>query len=308
MFRRLLLAASALAGIPLVAAYIVSQRCLHPKAVVEDHTLADFDLHAEDVSFPARDGTRLAGSFIPAARGPAPAIVLSHGHGRSRAELFPHANFLHNAGYAVLAFDYRHRGRSEGDAVSMGLGEQQDLLGAIDWLVQRPDVDSRSIAVVALSMGSAVALLVAAQDQRVRAVVAESPYADHQAIMTRALRHFYHLPSFPVAPLGRWVVERRLGLSTDRAQPLPAVASISPRPLFFIADEADAVVGPEEAMKLFEAALEPKCYWLIPGANHSRGWQAAPEEFERRVLAFLSESLASPAEIAEQEAATRRSG
>jgi fermentation-respiration switch protein FrsA (DUF1100 family) len=303
MLRRLLFASSAIAVPPLIAAYIVSQRCLHPKAVVEDHTLDDFGLSAEEISFTSRDGTRLAGSFIAADRRPSPVIVLSHGHGRSRGELFPHASFLHSAGYAVLAFDYRHRGASEGDAVSMGLGEQQDLLGAIDWLVQRRDVDPRSIACVALSMGSVVALLVAAQDERLRAVVAEAPYAGHEAIMTRALRHYYHLPSFPVAPLSRWLVERRLGLSTERARPLPVVGSISPRPIFFIADEADAVVGPEEALKLFEAAGEPRRYWLVPGADHSRGWQAAPAEYEERLLDFLSDALRTTTPAPERESA-----
>jgi dipeptidyl aminopeptidase/acylaminoacyl peptidase len=205
----------------------------------------------------------------------------------------------------VLAFDYRHRGQSDGAAVSMGLGEQQDLLGALDWIQQRDDVDHERIAVSGLSMGSVIALLVAAQDERVRAVVAECPYADQQAIMTRALRHYYHLPSFPVGPLGRWVVERRLGMATDRAQPLPIVDRIAPRPVFFIADEADAVVGPEEAMKLFEAAREPKRYWLIPNADHARGWQASPDEYERRVLEFLAEALGREDSVPQPEAAGR---
>jgi uncharacterized protein len=306
MLRRLLLAASALTGISMVAAYIVSQRCLHPKAVVEDHTLDDFGLTAEDVIFPSRDGTRLSGWYIAANRSPAPAVVLSHGHGRSRAELLPHANFLHNAGYAVFAFDYRHRGQSEGASVTMGLGEQQDLLGAIDWLVRQQEVDAGRIAVSALSMGSVVALLVAAQDDRVRAVVAECPYADEQAIMTRALKHYYNLPPFPVAYLARWLLERRIGLSTVGARPLPRVESIRPRPLFFIADEADTVVGPEEARKLFDASGEPKRFWLISGADHSRGWQAAPEEYERRVLEFLNDGLLAAQQ--NEEPAARKSG
>ncbi len=290
----------------MIAAWIVSQRALHPKPVAEDHTLDDFGLAAEDVSFPSRDGTQLSGWFISAARSPAAAIVLSHGHGRSRAELLPHADFLHRAGYAVLAFDYRHRGKSSGDGVTMGLGEQQDLLGAIDWLAQRSDVARERIAVVAVSMGSVIALLVAAQDERVRAVVAESPYASEEAIMTRALKHYFGLPSFPVGPLGRWVIERRLGLSLDRAQPLPAVAKVCPRPLFFIADELDAVVGAGEAKKLFDAAGEPKRYWLVPGADHARAWQAAPEEYERRVLAFLAEALPIESAVRPESAASSR--
>ncbi len=311
MLRRLTLIASALTGVPLLIAWIISQHVLHPRRRVEDHQLSDFGLPAEEISFLSRDGTRLAGWFIPApnAATPSPGIVLSHGWARSRAELLPHANFLHRAGYAVLAFDYRHRGESDGDAITMGLGEQDDLLGALDAFCARPEVDVRRIGLFGMSMGGVVAILVAARDERVRAVVAECPYASHESIMTRSLHHYYHLPSFPVAPLAKWFIERRLRRPLDGAQPLQAVAAISPRPLFVIADKRDAVIGHEETERVFRAASEPKRFWLVPAADHARGWQAAREEYERRVLEFLVEALAPPAEPARAgETARARDG
>ncbi len=294
-FRPLAVIFSAFTGALFVIAWIISQRVLHPTHKQEDHTLADFDLPAEDISILSRDGTRLSGWYIPASGPPAPGIVLSHGHGRSRSELLPHANFLHQAGYAVLMFDYRHRGESEGTEVAMGLNEQDDLLAAIDHLAGQPDVDARHIGILGLSMGSVVALLVAARDQRIKTVVAECPYATAEAIMTRALQHFYHLPRFPFAVAAKRFVELRLGSSIDIANAIDVVQRIAPRPLMFIADEADAVVGYEETRKLFDAARDPKHYWLVPDAGHARGWQAAPEEYERRVLEFLLTSLGDPA-------------
>ena len=294
-FRPFVAVLSAFTGVLFVIAWFISQRVLHPPHKQEDHTLADFDLPAQDMTILSRDGTRLAGWYIPVRGPPAPGIVLSHGHGRSRSELLPHANFLHHAGYAVLVFDYRHRGESEGNEVAMGLSEQDDLLAAIDYLAGQPDVDGRHIGILGLSMGAVVALLVAARDQRVKTVVAECPYATAEAIMTRSLQHFYHLPRFPVAVAAKRLVEMRLGLSIDTADAIDVVRRIAPRPLMFIADEADAVVGPEEALKLFDAAREPKRYWLVPGAGHARGWQASPEEYERRVLEFFVTSLGEPA-------------
>ena len=296
MLRRLALIASSLTGVPLVIAWIISRGILHPPRKEEDHGLDDFDLPAEDVAFPSRDGTPLAGWFIPSPdAGPSPGIVLSHGWSRSRAELLPHANFLHRAGFAVLAFDYRHRGESGGDAITMALREPDDLRGALDALSARPEVDAERVGVLGMSMGSVIAILVAAGDERVRALLAECPYSSQEAIMTRSLRHYYHLPSFPVAPLAKWIIERRLGEPLDVTEAVDAVREISPRPLFFIAAENDAVIGSEETERVFEAAGEPKRFWLIPGAEHACGWQAAPEEYERRVVAFFQETLASAA-------------
>ena len=303
--RRLCLVATAIIGASLLIAWVISQQVLHPKRRVEDHGLDDFGLRAEGVSFPSRDGTRLAGWFIPAANTPSPAIVLSHGWARSRAELLPHADLLHRAGFAVLLFDYRHRGESEGDAVTMGLGEHRDLLGALDAIAARPEVDADRIAVLGMSLGSVVAILTAAGDRRVRALVAECPYATSGAIMTRALRHYFHLPRFPVAPLAKWLIERRLGESLAGADPAQAMARISPRPVFIIADERDAIFGADETERVFQAMAEPKQFWLVPGADHARGWQAAPAEYERRVVDFLRGALAVDSPLAAARGSTQ---
>ena len=305
MIRRLALVAAALTGVPLAIAWIISQNVLHPKRRVEDHELDDFDLPAEPVSFPARDGTPLAGWFIPSSRTAqlAPGIVLTHGWARSRAELLPHAAFLHRAGYAVLLFDTRHRGESGGDAVPRGVRERYDLLGALDFLSARPEVDAARIGAFGMSVGGVVTLLVAADDQRLRAVAVEAPFADQDAIMVRALRHYYRLPSFPIAPLAKIVIERRIGESVDPVAPGRRAREISPRPLLVIADESDAVIGVEQTQQLFEAAAQPKSLWLIPGADHARGWQAAPAEYEERVTAFFDEHLA----VGAQPLSTQRS-
>lgn len=307
MLHRLALIASALTGVPLAIAWFLSEQVLHPKPRVEDHDLDDMPLPAEPVFFASRDGTRLAGWFIPAPdrSRPAPGIVLSHGWARSRCELLPHARFLHLAGFAVLLFDYRHRGESDGDAITMGVRERDDLRGAIDALCARPEVDAGRAGVFGMSMGGVIAILVGARDERVRAIAAEAPFATQEAIMTRSLRHYFHLPSFPLAHLTRWIFKLRVGASLDDVDPIDHVAGFSPRPIFIIACERDAVIGCDETERLYRAAVEPKRFWLIAGADHARGWQAAGEEYERRVIAFFQETLraAEPARASERSAA-----
>ena len=184
-----------------------------------------------------------------------------------------------------------------------GEGEGGDQQGAVVTRAAGTEVDAGRIGVLGLGVGSVIALLDASADQRVRALVAECPYAAAETIMTRALRHYYRLPSFPMGNLAKWMIEQNLGESLDVADALRIVDSISPRPVFLSADERDAVVGAQEAKQLFRAAHEPKRFWLIPGADHARGWQAAPQEYERRVVAFLQEELgvaSLPAQYARQ--------
>ena len=41
----------------------------------------------------------------------------------------------------------------------------------------------------------------------------------------------------------------------------------------------------------YEAAREPKEIWLVPGAEHTDGIEAQPEEYERRVVGFFDDGL-----------------
>ena len=302
MIRRLALLASALTGVPLAVGWVVTHQMLHPKPRVEDYGLDDFELPAEDLSFLSRDGTRLSGWFIPApGRDAAPAVVLSHGWARSRCELLPHANFLHHAGFAVLVFDYRHRGESDGSEITMGLREQDDLLGALDLLSTRPEVDTERIGAFGMSMGGAITMLVAARDRRIRAIACEAPFDTFDTLMVRGIRHYGRLPSFPFSPVAKWVLELRLRGRLDAIAPADVVASLSPRPVFIIADEGDALIGADATERVFQAAVEPKQFWLIAGADHARGWQAGREEYERRLLAFFREALMSGEAMASGE-------
>jgi dipeptidyl aminopeptidase/acylaminoacyl peptidase len=301
MLRRIAVVASALTGIPLALAWLISQRVLHPPARSEDHGLEDFGLVAEAVRFSSRDGTLLSGWFVPPTRSPAPAVVLTHGWRRSHAELSPHAALLHRAGFAALVYDQRHRGDSDGAAITMGLREQEDLLAAVDLLCARPEVDAGRLAAFGMSMGGVVTILVAAQDARVRAVAVEAPYPEADTVVTRALRHYTKLPTFPIGPLTRWVLEWRLGERLDSVQAIDAVAQIAPRPLFVIADELDAVIGADETERVYRAAGEPKEFWLVPGAQHACAWQTAPEEYERRLAGFFTRALGEGAAVPARE-------
>ena len=83
--------------------------------------------------------------------------------------VFRIARAFQNAGFAVLRFNFRGAGKSEGQHDN-GLGEQGDLRAVIEFAQQRyPDAE---IWLAGFSFGSAVMLRAAACDDRVRAFVA----------------------------------------------------------------------------------------------------------------------------------------
>jgi alpha/beta superfamily hydrolase len=83
--------------------------------------------------------------------------------------VFRIARAFQDAGFAVLRFNFRGTGRSEGEHDN-GLGEQDDLRAAIAFIEERyPGVE---VWLAGFSFGSAMMLRAAACDDRVRALVA----------------------------------------------------------------------------------------------------------------------------------------
>ena len=80
--------------------------------------------------------------------------------------------------FSVLLFDLRARGESGGVRSTEGDREQWDLLGAIDYVVSR-GIPVENIGLLGFSLGAGVAILVAAQEPRIPAVVSDSGFLDY---------------------------------------------------------------------------------------------------------------------------------
>jgi ABC-2 type transport system ATP-binding protein len=132
-----------------------------------------------------RDNQRVlldASFFTPAGRGRVPAILLSPGFGETKDAVRAQAEYLARAGFAVLTWSPRGTGASGGQ---IGLDspdyEVKDTSQLVSWLARQPCVrldrrgDPRA-GVAGASYGGGLALLAAAYDHRIDAVVAQSAW------------------------------------------------------------------------------------------------------------------------------------
>jgi fermentation-respiration switch protein FrsA (DUF1100 family) len=277
-----------LAGI----AWIGSERAIHPAVRHYATVLADYpDLHPIVIAFQSRTGARIVATLFPGQR--RAVIVLSHGYGDSQAQMLPYAEFLHRAGYTVLVYDMRNRGRSSGEAVTFGALEYIDLISAVDCLTTRPEVDNSRIGALGISLGGSTTLLAAARDTRIKAVVDDSGFSDASSVIDSGFEHFIGLPDFPFASITTAIVGRRIGFDLKRIRPADVVARIAPRPLLIIQCMDDKIVPPVNSERNFQAAADPKFVWRIPNGGHIGGYTVARQEYEQRVIEFFNKSLAT---------------
>lgn len=123
---------------------------------------------SEQVTFTTPDGLRLEGTLRAGTNGRV--ALLCHMHHGAREDWDPLAARLHDAGYTVLAINHRGSGASDGPEDSSKA--DQDVLGAVDYLVARGE---ERVYPVGASMGGAGSLIAAAAGKpAIRAVVAIS--------------------------------------------------------------------------------------------------------------------------------------
>jgi fermentation-respiration switch protein FrsA (DUF1100 family) len=251
------------------------------------------NLPVEPVRFPATDGMRLEGWLI---RGdPAGAwIICCHGAGTNRTDLVPVAAQLYAAGFNLLLFDFRGHGASQGWVTSFGWREQRDLEGALAFLGRQLDVPARPYGIYGVSMGAAVALMVAARDERIAAVAVDSPYTR----LDEALRHHLKLyyPLLPTRPFLWYILATyrlRFGVWPRRLSPIDSAAALSPRPLLIIQGTNDPRVPLAGTQRMFARAGGPKELWIVEGAEHDHvaSFSRDPEGYRVRVVRFFSTFL-----------------
>ncbi len=238
----------------------------------------------EDVSFETNDGLTLHGWYVPSRNG---AAVIAF-PGRKGPQ--PHARMLARHGYGVLLFDRRGEGESDGDPTSWGWGNEKDLKAAIGFLQRRTDVDPARIGGLGLSVGGEMMIQTAAETNALKAVASEGAGM-------RSLREAVDTPPSADTLLGipfKAVETAATAVFHDQAPPaslVDLVAKIGPRPLLLMysgkGQGGEVQLNPE----FYGAAADPKTLWEIPGAGHTGGIRAQPEEYERRVMTFFDEAL-----------------
>jgi len=245
----------------------------------------------ENVTFRASDDVALSGWYFPGAGDRA--VVLVHGKDSNRLasdSLVFVARTLHRAGYAVLAFDLRGHGTSEGDRFSLGYHERKDVAAAIDLLVARGHPLGR-IAVFGESMGASTALQALRLRPGIGAVVADSAYADGPSIVEEAGPNATGLPGF-FTPGIVWAARVLLGLDAAAVDPERVVRDSPDRAFLFIHCEGDDLIRVHHARRLREASAHPdSALWIVPGCGHVGASTLAPDEYARRLLAFLDARL-----------------
>jgi len=267
----------------------------HPSTWTPD----ELGLPFQEIHIPSTDGVALPAWFIPAGPAFAPGVVLVHGWESARDRTLPHAQILHAAGFHVLTFDVRGHGANLPEPLPMSVGEYAaDARAGVVAMRGRSEVTR--IGLLGHSMGAAGALVAAADNPDVDAVVAVAAPADPY----RLTRQTFRLARLPIPDPIAWP----LAWLTTRVYLKPrrhAVSSISATrairkigvPVMLAHGSDDAVVPAAHLDRLADARrrAQPGAVTrtlVVPGGQHS--WLYELPAYRAAIARFLAESLGGP--------------
>jgi fermentation-respiration switch protein FrsA (DUF1100 family) len=229
----------------------------------------DAGLAFDDVRFASRDGTVLAGWFIPAIGESKGTVVHMHGNAQNMSAHWEYAGWLPSRGFNVFAFDYRGYGNSQGTTDPQGIFE--DAVAALDYVRSRGGTGP--LFVFGQSLGGMLAIAAAgASPTDIRAVVAEAP------------AHSYSAWADDQMP------ELQLALD-DTYCAGNYVARLAPIPLLLLHSPQDRVVPYSHSEQLFAAAGEPKRLVTLPGGEHNDAMTPVHgDRYQNLLVEFFLES------------------
>lgn len=230
---------------------------------------------------------KLQGWYVPSRN--RAAVVLATGTNADRSSMLAEIKILSHAGFGVLAFDWPGNGASEGNGertLRWDAEEGDALTAAVDWLMQRDDVDHDKVGGLGFSIGGYLLTQVAAADPRFTAVVLEGTATDFAEFIRWRERKWGALSQWPAL-----LALRNSNMPFTESRPIDVIAKIAPRAVFIIGGELDPYVPAIMPQSLYAAAQAPKSLWLVPGALHGGYAHAALAEYEQRLVDFFTTYL-----------------
>lgn len=227
-------------------------------------TPAEIGLGYEDAAIRTDDDVELHGWWVPASR--PETLLWMHGNAGNISHRLDQLRLLHDlVGANVLMLDYRGYGRSRGSPSEGGL--YADARAALRYLLGRPDVARDRIVYFGQSLGSAVALNLAAETPP-RGLVLETPFTSIRA-------------------MARTIVPAALAFAVPNGfDNLTKVRNVH-CPVLFIHGDRDEIVPYEQGRELFTAAAPPKALYTVRGASHNDVYVVGGETYFRRIREFI---------------------
>ena len=216
-----------------------------------------------------------------------PCVVYLHANCSSRVEALSTLHVLLPSGITVFAFDFAGCGMSEGEYISLGWFEREDLACVIEHLRKTDRVSC--IGLWGRSMGAVTALMHASRDQSIAGLVLDCPFSSLYVLANQLARAYASVPNFVLETVMKFVrktVRKKANFDIEHLTPIDTVGSTFIPALFGVASQ-DSFINPSHSEALYSRYAGEKHLFRFDGDHNS----SRPASFLDTVSTFFFNAL-----------------
>lgn len=224
-----------------------------------------------------------------------PCVIYCHGNSGCRADASEAAIILLPSNITVFTLDFSGSGLSEGEHVTLGWNEREDLKAVVNYL--RTDGNVSCIGLWGRSMGAVTSLMYGAEDPSIAGMVLDSPFSNLVDLMMELVDTYkYPLPKFTVKLAiqhMRKIVKRKASFDIMDLDTIQVAKQCFVPALFGHATEDDFIL-PHHSDKIYESYIGDKNIIKFDGDHNS----PRPQFYFDSITIFFHNVL-NPPEVAE---------
>ena len=228
----------------------------------------------KDYDLISSEGYKMKCSFVEPIDSSRPSLIMPvvlylHGNSSSRLEGLNNLQVLLNSNINLFVIDFPGCGLSEGEYISLGYHEKDDVKIIMDFIEKIPGVGN--IGIWGRSMGAATTLLYAYKDPRVKAICVDSPFERFEKLAEELVKKQINLPSFLIAgalKLIKSTVKSKNGLDISKLNPIEKVEKTF-QPAIFVHAINDELINVEHSINLFNNYGGPKSLKCCDEGGHN---------------------------------------
>ena len=227
-----------------------------------------------------------------------PVVLYLHGNSSSRLEGLNNLDVLLKHNINLFVIDFPGCGLSEGDYISLGYHEKNDVKIIVDFIDNIPGVSK--IGIWGRSMGAATTLLYSYKDPRISAICVDSPFENFKKLAEELVIKQIKLPKFIIdgaLKIVQGTVKKKNGLDIYKLKPIENVSNTF-QPAIFVHAINDELINVEHSINLFNNYGGPKSLKCCDKGGHNT---RRPKIIKKEIGEFFYKYLCTFASENEQK-------
>lgn len=257
---------------------------------LNEATPEDLELDYDNLVLIGQNDLELKGYWTLTKEEPKAVVILVHGIGGNKEQMMNKADLLAQQGYDAILFDGRGHGESQGEHITYGFYEKEDIKRIVDFI--KEENDSIPIGIWGNSMGGAIALQALEADERINFGIVESTFRSLDEVVFEYGKRM--AKGVMIKQISDYALKRaaeEANFDPTVVQPIESAKEIEQAVLIAHGD-SDKRISVDNAQDLFDSLkTEKKELVIVPRAGHLNMMEVGGEGFKSLVMDFVNSQV-----------------